>query len=202
MIVSNVSTILTLTPALKQIDLNLFSRINGQWHSGFFDKLFPFIREAYLWVPFYFFLILFVTINFKTVGWYWVLFFLITAAFSDVFSSRVIKETFFRLRPCNDPSLVDSVRFLVSYCPTSSSFTSSHAVNHFALATFIFRTFRRTVSPYWALIFVWAGLVAYAQVYVGVHFPLDVTGGALIGVVIGYISSKIFNKKIGLSATR
>ncbi len=185
--------------ALKQIDYWLFSKLNGQWHTSFLDGFIPFVRESYLWIPFYFFLILFVTVNFKK-GWFWVLFFLINVLVSDVVSSRLIKEFFFRLRPCQDPSFGDTIRFLVSYCPVSSSFTSSHAVNHFAAAMFIFTTFRKNLSPYWAFVFLWAALISYAQVYVGVHFPLDVTCGAIIGLILGYIVAKIFNKKIGLTA--
>lgn len=200
MILSDINSSMHIPEALKQMDYKLFSKLNGQWHAPFFDGFIPFIRESYLWLPFYFFLILFVTINFKTKGWYWVLFFLVNAAISDVVSSRLIKEFFFRLRPCQDPVFADKIRFLVSYCPVSSSFTSSHAVNHFAAAMFIFTTFRKTVSPYWAFVFLWAFFISYAQVYVGVHFPMDVICGSIIGMILGYMIAKIFNNKIGLTA--
>lgn len=183
---------------IKRLDYYLFSKLNGEWHTPFFDNAVPFIREAYFWLPFYFFLILFTTINFKIRGWLWTLFFMMNGMLSDFISSTLIKETFVRLRPCHDPALIDKVRFLVSYCPVSSSFTSSHAVNHFAAAMFIFTTFKKTVSPKWAYIFLWAFIIAYAQVYVGVHFPLDIFCGAIVGVIIGYIPAKIFNNKIGL----
>lgn len=183
---------------IKQLDYFLFSKLNGQWHSSFFDWSIPLIRESYLWIPFYFFLILFATINFKLKGWYWVLFFLLNVIISDTASSRVIKNYFDRLRPCREPALADTVRFLVSYCPVSSSFTSSHAVNHFAAAMFIFTTFKKAVSPKWAVLFLWAFFISYAQVYVGVHFPLDVFCGAIVGLIIGYIPATAFNKYIGL----
>lgn len=195
----DIKSAMHIPEALKQIDYNLFSKLNGEWHTPFLDGSIPFIRESYLWLPFYFFLILFTTINFKAKGWYWVLFFLINVTVSDVVSSRVIKEFFFRLRPCQDPGLAGKIRFLVSYCPSSSSFTSSHAVNHFAAAMFIFTTFRKTVSAYWAFVFLWAFFISYAQVYVGVHFPLDVTCGAIIGLILGYTIAKIFNNKIGFT---
>ena len=187
-----------LPEAIKQLDYNLFYKMNGLWHNSFFDVFFPFIREPTLWVPFYFFLIVFATLNFKVKGWIWVIFFLANAGLSDYVSSHLIKENFFRLRPCRDPVLFDHIRFLVSYCPVSSSFTSSHAVNHFAAAMFIFTTFKKAVSPKWAFVFVWSFCIAYAQVYVGVHFPFDVFCGSIIGLIIGYIPAKIFNTKIGL----
>ena len=187
-----------LPEAIRQFDYNLFLKINGQWHTTFFDIFFPFIREPFVWIPFYFFMVLFTTINFKKKGLYWVLFFILNVIISDTVSSRLIKDTFMRVRPCHDPLLENTVRFLVNYCPESSSFTSSHAVNHFAAAMFIFTTFRKAVSPKWVYLFVWAFAISYAQVYVGVHFPFDTICGAIAGVILGYIPAIIFNKKIGL----
>ncbi|MEO8822841.1 MAG: phosphatase PAP2 family protein [Ginsengibacter sp.] len=191
-----------LPEAIKQFDYNLFGKMNGQWHNSFFDVFFPFIREPTVWVPFYFFLVVFVTINYKTIGWVWVVFFLINVALSDYVSSHLIKESLFRLRPCRDPALFDHVRFLVSYCPISSSFTSSHAVNHFAAAMFIFTTFRKTMSAAWASLFVWAAAISYAQVYVGVHFPFDVFCGTIVGLILGYIPATIFNRNFGLKMAK
>jgi undecaprenyl-diphosphatase len=103
---------------------------------------------------------------------------------SDYVSSTLIKENFIRIRPCSDPFLAGNIRFLVAYCPQSSSFTSSHAVNHFAAAMFIFTTFKKSVSDKWALLFLWAAAISYAQVYVGVHFPFDIFCGAIVGVIL------------------
>ena len=188
-----------LLEKLRQADYAMFKKVNGEWHNSFFDGLFITIRESYLWIPFYFFLIIFAAINFKKNGWYWILFFLLTAMMSDIISSSIIKELVPRLRPCRDPFIADTMRFLVKYCPGSSSFTSSHAVNHFAAAMFIFTTFKNRLGNWWAVIFIWAALISYAQVYVGVHFPLDVFCGAIAGLIIGYLPAKIFNKKIGLA---
>jgi len=198
MISSEIMPGMYIPDGIKQLDYFLFRKINGEWHNSFFDGIIPFIRESYLWLPFYFFLILFTTINFKVQGWYWVLFFIVTGMLSDFVSSTLIKGSFIRLRPCHDPSLADKIRFLVSYCPTSSGFTSSHAVNHFASAMFIFTTFKKVVSPAWVYLFLWAFFISYAQVYVGVHFPLDIFCGAIVGLILGYIPAKIFNNRIGL----
>lgn len=184
--------------AIIQFDYTLFHKINGEWHNSFFDLVLPFLREPMFWVPLYFFLAVFVVINFRSKGLYWVLFFIVNAMMSDLISSRLVKENFFRLRPCRDPLISDTVRFIAEYCPVSSSFTSSHATNHFAVAMFIFITFRKVLNPWWALVFLWAFAICYAQVYVGVHFPTDVICGAILGLIIGYIPSIIFKRKIGL----
>lgn len=189
-----------LPQGLVNFDKSLFHKINGEWYNGFLDAVMPYIREPLFWTPFYIFMILFILINFKLRGWMWLAFILITVTISDYTSSSMIKEYFFRLRPCRDPDVAHSIRFIVSYCPISSSFMSSHAVNHFALATFIFVTFKKTISRSWAFIFLWSASVAYAQVYVGVHYPIDVICGTLYGILIGYIFSAIYNRLIGLEA--
>lgn len=183
-----------LPSGLKDVDQSLFFKINAQWHNSFFDAVLPFVREPTVWVPFYFFLSIFVLINFKSDGWLWILFLMLTAMITDYTSSSIIKEWFPRLRPCRDPEIAHRVRFLVAYCPISSSFVSSHAVNHFAISTFIFVTFKNAISRKWILVYIWAFAICYAQVYVGVHFPLDVTAGAIIGTILGYITSSVFNR--------
>ncbi|MBA2251015.1 MAG: phosphatase PAP2 family protein [Chitinophagaceae bacterium] len=190
-------TISDLWNKIKPFDYKLFSKINGDWHSAFLDSVIPYTREAYLWIPFYIFLALFAILNFKRTGWFWVLFFIANVALSDFISSHIIKEYISRVRPCRDPMLADHIRFLVKSCPVNSSFTSSHAVNHFAAAMFIFSTFKK-ISKWWALIFVWAFIPSYAQVYVGIHFPLDVLCGMLVGILLGYLVAKLFNNKIGI----
>ena len=183
---------------INDIDHALFFKINGSWHNSFFDLIFPFTREAFFWGPFYLFLFLFVSINFKKYGLWWAIFMIVTAAVSDFISSSVIKEFFFRLRPCNDASVAEHIRFLVKYCPQSSSFTSSHAVNHFAAAMFIFATLRQKFKTKWlALIFIWAAIPCYAQIYVGVHFLGDILAGMVLGLFIGFCMAYLFKKIAG-----
>lgn len=188
---------MSLIEQLHQLDLSLFRHINEQWTNTTLDSILPFLREAGFWLPFYLFLLLLVVFNFGKQSIWWILTVLFTAAVSDLISSSVLKESIFRLRPCQDPSMIMYVRVLVNYCPHSSSFPSSHAVNHFAATTFIYQTLKFT-SKWWRLMFLWAFVIIYAQVYVGVHYPFDVLGGTLIGILIGWFTSYIFNSKIGL----
>ncbi|MES1222122.1 MAG: phosphatase PAP2 family protein, partial [Bacteroidota bacterium] len=87
---------------------------------------------------------------------------------------------------------------LVNYRPQSSSFTSYHAVNQFGIAMFIVMTLKPYTSPWIRLFFVWAAVICFAQVYVGVHYPFDVASGAVLGCGLGYIMAKFFNNYAGL----
>ena len=104
---------------------------------------------------------------------------------ADFTSSKIVKPLVERVRPCNDTNLPFGVRELVK-CGGGYSFTSSHATNHFAIATFLslILGFLRKKWITWTLL-AWAASIAYGQVYVGVHYPLDVIAGAALGSLIG-----------------
>ncbi len=152
-----------------------------------------------MWIPLYLFLLLLVTINFKKNAWWWVVFAAGTVILTDFVSSSIIKNNIIRLRPCNEPGFASWIHVLVAYRPQSSSFTSSHAANHFGLAMFLFLTLKSGFKKWPLLFFFWALSISFAQVYVGVHYPIDIICGGLIGILIGYLSGKSFNKNYGLA---
>ncbi|MBW8684092.1 phosphatase PAP2 family protein [Chitinophaga rhizophila] len=182
---------------LLRLDYKLFFHINNVWSHPVLDAFVPWLREPFVWAPLYLFLLMFVTMNYGWRGLWWAAFFLITFGLADQ-SSLFIKDTVGRLRPCRDPLIQHFVRLLVVHCPGSGSFTSSHAANHFALGTFCFLTFRHISKWFAASFFVWAAVICYAQVYVGVHYPLDVTGGGLLGIFLGVMSAGVFQRRIRL----
>jgi undecaprenyl-diphosphatase len=145
-------------------------------------------------------MVVFMFVNFRTSGYWWVLAAILTVGFSNFVSSDLIKGNVERLRPCNDPANFAWIRIIEGlYLPKSSSFTSSHAANHFAIAFFIFHTLKTWLPKLRYLFLVWAGIIVYAQMYVGVHYPSDILCGALIGWFIGTLSSKIFQKNVQLA---
>jgi membrane-associated phospholipid phosphatase len=181
---------------LLRFDYWLFHKINQVWVNPFFDLVLPFARQQEFWYFFYLFLLVFALYNFGIKGCWWCVSLIMTVIISDLFSSSLVKSFIFRYRPCRAPGFAEQVRVMVNYCPMSSSFTSSHACNHFAAAWFIFITLNQTGSWRW-LLFIWAFIISYAQVYVGVHFPLDIFGGAILGSAIGYGMSILFRKQFG-----
>lgn len=181
---------------IEEADKYVFHLINNKWNNSFFDSLMPLIRNSNLWIPLYLFLLIFALFNLKKSGWF-ILLAICTAALTDLISSHYIKNTFFRLRPCQDPDLIGTIRVLASYCPQSSSFTSSHAANHFGIATFVSIILYPFAGRWIYLTYAWAFLIVYAQVYVGVHYPTDVLAGALLGVLAGLLTAWIYRKKWG-----
>lgn len=181
---------------LLHADYALMLKMNREWQWSAFDTLALFLREATFWAPAYVFLILLASINFGKKGWLWIGALVGLVALSDLISSHFIKEWLFRPRPCRDPFMGHQIRFLAKTCGMNGSFTSSHATNHFAIAMFLYQTLKR-FSPYWAIAFLWAGLISYAQIYVGVHYPADILGGALLGCGLGYATARIFLHQTG-----
>jgi len=67
------------------------------------------------------------------------------------------------------------------------------------MAAFFFITSRPLIKNWAWLAFLWAALIGYAQVYVGVHYPSDIMGGAVIGLITGRITGGLFNKRFGIA---
>ena len=183
---------------LKNWDRWLFTKINQDWTTPFLDTLFPFWREAMTWIPLYLFLLIFVLINFGKKAWPWIIGLVLTVTFTDQVSSHILKPLVNRPRPCHDALLADHIRLLLNYCSDSRSFTSSHAANHFGIGVFIFYTLKPYFKNWSYLFIIWAATVSYGQIYIGVHYPMDVLGGALVGSGIGYLMAFYFNKKFTL----
>ncbi|WP_207423620.1 phosphatase PAP2 family protein [Desertivirga brevis] len=174
-----------------QFDHQVFTAVNSGLSNAFFDWLMPMLRNRYFWTPVYVFLIIFLIRNYKKNGAICILFLLLTFALADFISASIIKPSFQRLRPCNEVGFKEEITSRVA-CGAGFSFPSSHASNHFAIAMFLSMVFAKRWRWIWLLTFLWAFSICFAQVYVGVHFPIDVIAGALLGCIIGYLTGTGF----------
>ncbi len=166
-----------LYESLYQSDLWLFRHCNGSWTSIVADAAFPFITNNTNILPVYVLLLVLAVWKGGREGRLMVGILILTIILLDQ-SIILLKEYVGRLRPCQ--TLV-GVRLLVS-CGTGQSFPSAHAANNFAAA--IVAILFYPAMRWWFML--WAFLVAYSRVYCGVHYPSDILGGSLLGIIVGY----------------
>lgn len=179
--------------SIQQFDVDLFLKIHRGLSNSFFDWLMPLMRNRFFWSPLYLFIVVFCIKQYKKQGYYIIGMVLFTFAMGDLIASRVVKPLVSRVRPCNDMSLSNEIIHRVP-CGSGLSFPSAHATNHFAIAVFLICLFYSRWKPILPIGLFWAFIISFAQVYVGVHYPVDVTTGAFLGITIGIICSRIFKK--------
>jgi undecaprenyl-diphosphatase len=163
---------------LRSMDVTLFLLINRGGQNSFFDWLMPFMTDIKNFSYVLLLLGIWILVRERKAGFIFLIFAGLTLAITDQFSSHLLKEWVGRIRPC---SVLPDVRLLTD-CNTSYSFPSSHAVNIFAAAFFLSQPFRRLTPLFYGI----AAVVAYSRVYIGIHYPLDVVGGAGIGLLIAW----------------
>lgn len=161
------------------IDLSIFYFINHTISSGFLNRFFSIITNVNNWYIAYIILLGISFFKGGKKGKIAAVGVIILIVITDQTSANIIKELIRRVRPCN--ALTDVITPLG--CTGSYSFPSNHALNNFAAATFYFRLFPKLK---WVL-FVTASLIALSRVYLGLHYPSDIFGGAVLGVIFGYL---------------
>ncbi len=165
---------------LKEWDVRLFLYLNDQ-HIGWMDTVMYWVTDRYFWIPMYAFLILWTYRHFGLPGFWMILAACLAVALADQVTSGWMKPYFGRLRPCYDLAIKTQVH-VVRGCGGQYSFASSHASTTFALAASLWIFLRQVhVFRYIWILFPWAALVSYSRIYVGVHYPLDILVGAIIG---------------------
>jgi undecaprenyl-diphosphatase len=166
---------------IVQFDQQIFLLINGL-HSTWLDPVMWAVSSKYLWYPFYLVLIYFIVLKRKKEFWITLIAITIMIILSDQ-SANLVKDYMQRPRPTHNPDISFLVHTLKGYVGGYYGFVSSHASNAFAVAGFTAFFFNR--RWFTILIFIWACLISYSRIYLGVHYPLDVIGGGLLGLSIG-----------------
>ena len=177
--------------SLNELDTQAFLWLNSI-HSDFFDPIMLWISGKNEWFPLYAFIIGSLIWRYKNRSIGMVLTIILSVVISDRVCSGFFKPLIQRLRPCHEPSIQKLVH-IVGDCGGQFGFCSSHAANTFTLATCLFLLLGKEF-PSIKYFYIWAIIVSYSRIYVGVHYPVDVLTGAGIGVLASLICFKIYRK--------
>lgn len=177
---------------LIRLDRELFLFFNGL-HTPALDMPMFYLTKTFVWVPFYAALLYLIIRTYKLRSWTWLVGIALAITLADQITSTLMKPYFARPRPSHEPDLQGLVHIVNGYAGGQYGFASSHAADTFAVAMFFFLLFRKT-HRWIGWIFLWACLVTYTRIYLGVHYPGDVLCGAIIGLMAGWLSYRAAQK--------
>ncbi len=176
---------------LINLDTDLFLWLNGH-HSPFWDQIMWFVSGKIEWVPFYLVLLGYIINRYKWQSISIVVAVILTITLADQLAVKAFKEVFERLRPSHNNEIQHLIHIVNSYRGGAYGFVSNHAANSFALAVFMSLLIRKRLFV--IIMLFWASLVSYSRIYLGVHYPGDILGGALLGSLIGWLVYYLFNR--------
>jgi undecaprenyl-diphosphatase len=176
---------------LHKIDREIFLYFNGL-HNEISGSFWAWITYAPTWIPLYILFVGLFIYHFKKDSIWVIIAVGLVAACTDQVTSSIMKPYFARLRPCHDPVL-GLLANVITGCGGKYGFASGHSANAFGFASFTWLALHRR-WPWTGLLFVWAAMVAFSRIMVGVHYPSDITVGALVGMAIAGLIFILLNK--------
>lgn len=174
--------------SLKELDIQLFLFLNGL-HSDFFDTIMWLASSKFIWVPLYAWFLWLLYKKHRKDFWIVVLTVILMIIISDQLCN-LSKNGIMRLRPSNDPGLMHKVHILKEYRGGPYGFYSGHASNAFAVAIFVILALKSRHKYILPVGLAFALLVSYSRIYLGVHYPLDILTGVVMGSLIAWLMYK------------
>lgn len=177
--------------SLNELDTQAFLWLNS-FHNATFDPIMAWVSGKNEWFPMYALIIGTIIWRYKRQSIGMLLTIIMSVVVSDRVCSGILKPLVERLRPCHEPAIQQLVH-VVGACGGQFGFCSSHAANTFTLVTCLLLLFGKEF-PSIKYFYLWAIIVSYSRIYVGVHYPLDVLAGAGVGVLAGILCFKIYQR--------
>ena len=182
---------------IKSKDTELFLYLNGK-HNPFWDVIMDFFSGKWTWLPLYLIVLIYVIYKYKKKSILIILLLIITLVLSDQLSN-LIKYSVKRYRPTHNLIISHLVHTVKGYVGGQYSFVSSHAANSFGFATSLGLILKNNFKYLLVIMLLWALIVSYSRIYLGVHYPLDVICGGMIGVFCGVIINLIYLRLLNIN---
>lgn len=170
---------------IAELDRELFLYLNNlgseQW-----DWMWIAISDKWMAIPLYALLLFLI---FKKFGWKPTLVTMIVVALLITATDQLanlFKHGFERPRPCRQEGVMEYARYVAERCGRYGYF-SAHAANSTGVAVFLSLLFRKVYPKLVVFLLIWAVVVSYSRIYLGVHYPGDVITGMIIGSIFGYL---------------
>ena len=186
---------------LIHIDTQILLAING-WHAPWADTLMWIISAKTTWIPLYLLLVGLLVWRYRkpamtSVKWLQkvpvcvVMIVAIVAAvgLSDFIASGILKDLVARPRPTRVPELEGVLHLVNGYKSGQYGFVSSHAANTMACGLLFSLIWRNKIATVGLML--WVAMNCYSRIYLGVHYPLDILGGLMVGVLMAVVAYQV-----------
>ncbi|HSY75774.1 MAG TPA: phosphatase PAP2 family protein [Bacteroidia bacterium] len=183
--------LLSIIESLKSIDNSVLLWINSR-HSDTLDTVMWNASSKTLWIPLYAIFAWLIIEKFGKASWLPILLVVLTIIITDQGSDHFIKNMVMRYRPSHNLALQSQLHFVNGYTGGQYGFVSSHAANTTAFALFMILLFRKKIVT--VSLICWVALVCYSRMYLGVHYPSDILGGMILGLVTVLLTFALYNR--------
>ncbi len=177
---------------IKEVDEKIFLLIN-QNHCSACDFIFFWASDRWIWIPFYAVLMYALYRNAGRNFFIILMAVIVLIVLSDQFSV-LIKNSVMRYRPCHNLILQERVHLVNEYCGGIYGFVSSHAANTSALSLLLILFLRKKIKWITPVMISWCFFIGYSRIYLGQHFPADIIGGWILGIILAALIFYFNNK--------
>lgn len=182
---------------LLQLDTELFLFFNGL-HAPWADRFVYLFSQIWFWTPLYLLLIFLVFKFYRKKGWMVLAVFVLTITLTDQ-TCNLVKNSVLRLRPSHTEAIATDIHLVQQpdgnrYFGGNYGFPSAHAANSMALAFLVIFFLSKGKKWVAVMAILWSLLLAYSRLYLGVHYPLDILCGFIVGSCYAILMMILYRK--------